>query len=110
MVGEDGQIYLLPFLSEEQALFATGETEENWPAIRRVSFRWVAVPGSPRGYHFFARFNADGLVVGVVFSGPYGMLPGEYPSLEAAAEAAWEDWVEHNPDAEYVPASSGYTG
>jgi hypothetical protein len=38
------------------------------------------------------------------------MLPGEYPSLEAAAEAAWEDWVEHNPDAEYVPASSGYTG
>ncbi|MGO6744805.1 hypothetical protein [Rhizobium ruizarguesonis] len=103
MVGEDGQIYLLPFLSEEQALFATGETEENWPAIRRVSFRWVAVPGSPRGYHFFARFNADGLVVGVVFSGPYGMLPGEYPSLEAAAEAAWEDWVEHM---EQVPHGS----
>lgn len=110
VVGDDGQIFLLPFFNKEQALIATGELEENWPAVRRASFTWMAVPGGQRGYHFFARLDVEGRIVGVVVSGPYGMLPGVYPSLEAAAEAAWEDWVEHNPDAEYVPISSGYTG
>lgn len=103
IVGEDGRIYFAPYWDEMQALIATSEPEDSWSRIRRIGLYWRAVAGAPHGYHFFVQFDELGHIVGVVVSGPYGLLPGVYATLEAASEAAWEDWWDKNPGERPLP-------
>ncbi len=97
VLGYDGEVHYFPFFDEIQALSTTIVPPNKWASVVKQRYFWRSVSGGPNGYHFFVRSDIDGNILGIVVWGPYGLLPGIYLNLEAAAEAAWEDWWDHNP-------------
>ena len=86
---DDGVIGPYPFFAQDQVLefLELDETDQ----VPVESFSWIPAPGGPPGYRLFARRYSSGHM-SVVVLGPFGMLPGIYPSPEAAIGAADEDY------------------
>ena len=97
VLGDDSEVHYFPFFDEIQALSATIVPESKWDRVPTQRYFWKSVSGGPTGYHFFVRTDTEGNILGIVVWGPYGLLPGVYFNLEAASDAAWEDWWDHNP-------------
>lgn len=86
---DDGKIWPYPFLFQEQVIEFLELDEGDQNPVE--SFGWVPTTGGPPGYRLFARQYPSG-VLSVIVLGPFGLLPGIYPSLEAAIGAANEDY------------------
>jgi hypothetical protein len=97
LLGEYEEVFLLPFWDRWQALIASDLQESEWNTVEIETYIWADIEIGPRGYPFFVKENQFGSVIGVVVWGPYGLLSGIYPSINAASEAAWDNWWSNNP-------------
>ncbi len=94
---DGNEVRFFPYIDEVQALLATDVPKKDWANVDKRRYAWRALSGGPAGYHFFVDFDRTGKILGIIVWGPYGILPGVYATPEAAADAAWEDWWDHNP-------------
>lgn len=91
---DDGQIWPHPFLSEDQVHEFLGLDESDEVAVE--TFVWLPITGGPPGYRLFALRHTNGHM-SVVVIGPFGLLPGIYPSPAEAIGAAEENYLTNTP-------------